>query len=158
MLIREDTEIDAAPEIVWSAIHDYRSRMEWDSMLRRLAVDGQSPDEAGPISVGSEVSQWARWQAGGVAMIARYTECVPPSNERDGIAAVTMVRGPWFFRSFEATSELTRTATGQTLCEAVCRFDCQPRWLRFLVEPAVRLMFVRETKLRWKSLKAYLEA
>lgn len=156
--LHEVTLIDAAPEAVWKAIHNYSRRMEWDTMLRRVAVDGVAPTAESPVTSGSEVTQWSRWLAGGVKMIARYDECVPPTDECDSVATVQMVAGPWFFRSFHARSVLKRREDGFTRCEASYRFECRPLGLRWIVNRAVTWMFHRETAARWKSLKSYVES
>lgn len=155
--LTEVTEIDASPETVWEAIHDYRKRLEWDVMLRRVAVDGEDPNEAGVIDVGTVVTQWARWSAGGVMLAARYDVHEPPTSGSNGRASISMVEGPWFFREFTADVRLEPTESGGTRCLARYRFAVRPAALRWIAEPIVVWMFMKETNARWHSLRRYLQ-
>lgn len=155
--LHEMTEIDAAPETVWAAIHDYTRRLEWDTMLRRVAVDGQPPSNTTPVRAGSEITQWSKWSAGGVVMTARYDACQPPSGDNDAVATVVMTRGPWFFKHFTAHAVLKRRLDGGTRCWATYKFECRPKLLRAVIKPAVIFMFRRETVARWESLRKYVE-
>lgn len=157
MTLYEQTEIAARPEAVWAAIHDYGIRLDWDTMLRQVAVDGRIAPESCPVGVGTEVTQWARWQAGGVAIQVCYTTYEPPTESSDGLAIVNMIHGPWFFDSFSAEVAIKRQADGSSLCDATYQIECRPRALRAIVEPATRFMFARETKIRWRALKRYLQ-
>lgn len=153
----EMTDIAVSPSKVWDAIHKYEHRLEWDRMLRDLAVDGVAPRQAAAINVGSEVTQWARWTAGGVMMKARYLVSRPPTATEAGYAKVEMIRGPWFFRSFTAQSELIALDANSTRSVAKYEFECGPKWLRWIIEPIVLAVFRHETTARWVSLKRYLE-
>lgn len=153
----ETTEIAVAPSEVWNAIHEYEHRLEWDRMLRDVAVDGVAPKRAAAINAGSEVTQWARWAAGGVMMKVRYLVSRSPTATAAGYAKVEMIRGPWFFRAFTARSELIALDAGSTRSVAKYEFECGPKWLRWVIEPIVLAVFRRETTSRWASLKRYLE-
>lgn len=162
MTFREEIEIGAPCQAVWAAIHDYADRLRWDSMLRSLAVDGKSPELARPIDVGSEITQWAKWSAGGVRLTAKYTVYQPPTEFAPGefapgVAEIEMIDGPWFFDSFHAVSKLVPIDNRTTRCEAEYNYNCRPRFLLAAVEPAVRSFFERETRRRWVSLKSWLE-
>lgn len=156
--LHEITHINAPRRVVWAAIHDYTTRMQWDTLLRRVAVDGQPPENANPITVGTEVTQWSRWRAGDVKMIARYDKHVPPAEGQDGVAIVNMVKGPWFFRSFRALAVLQECDDGSTQCEATYTFDCRPAALQWIVNRVVIWMFQRETAARWKSMQKHIES
>lgn len=85
-------------------------------------------------------------------MDTRYVTCDFPT------ASIEMVGGPWFFRSFRATTRLERTPGGGTIWTGEYDFHCRPGWLRRIVEPIVTWMFQRKTRLRVAGLKEWLEA
>ena len=80
------------------------------------------------------------------------------SYTRPSVAAVRMTRGPILFRSFAATIRQDRIDDNTTRVTYRYNFISRPRWLAFVIEPIVQLVFHRETSRRLAALKKFVEA
>ena len=142
-------DIHAAPEVVFDLIHDYSRRLEWDPFLREAYL----LNNAKTADLGVSSRCIARWTVGGSAMDTIYVSYTRPS-----VAAVRMTRGPILFRSFAATIRQDRTDDNTTRVTYRYNFISRPRWLAFVIEPIVQLVFHRETSRRLTALKKFVEA
>lgn len=150
----ETKEIAAPPKLVFEAINNYGRRLEWDTLLRDaeiLAASGDILPRSTPLVAGMRVRSYARWLSGGVVMETLYTLCEFPSAELE------MVKGPWFFESFRATAHLKGTADGCTCWTGEYIFTCRPRALRWILEPVVTWVFLRETRMRVNGMRKWME-
>ena len=145
-------DIDASCEEVFDAIHDYRIRLRWDTLLSRACiVDGST--EAG---LGVRTLCAGRNSLAGLGMETIYI-----SFQRPRVAAVRMRRGPWFITDFVASIRHAALPPGKENRSRVIykfRIIARPRWLRAVLDPLLRLIFQRETRKRLVSLKRYIEA
>jgi hypothetical protein len=146
-------EIAVPPKQVFGAINNYAQRLDWDTLLRKAEV----LDENGkilPINTtlvtGMSVVSHARWLSGGVVMVTRYTRCEFP------LAEIEMIKGPWFFKSFNATARIEEVAGGARWTGDY-KFSCRPGILSWMIQPIVSWVFLRETKMRAKGMKIWLE-
>jgi hypothetical protein len=142
-------DIQAGCQEVFDVIHDYGTRLRWDTLLSKASiVDGSA--EAG---VGVTTLCVGRSGMAGLGM-----ETVYISFDRPRVAAVKMKRGPWFVSDFAASIRHTDLAPGaRSRVIYKFRITARPVWLRAVLDPVLRLMFQRETRKRLESLKRYIE-
>jgi hypothetical protein len=74
------------------------------------------------------------------------------------VAAVRMLRGPWFLDRFASTWRFREAAPGVTRVDFRFHLRVRPRWLRALLTPLVMAAFSRETRKRLLALKGVFEA
>jgi hypothetical protein len=145
-------DINGPCEVVFDVVHDYGIRLQWDTLLSKACIVDEAATEAG---VGVRTLCVGRTAFGRVGM-----ETVYVSFDRPRVAAVKMSRGPWFVGGFAAsirhTDSLTEPGT-QSLVTYKLQIYGRPRWLRFLLDPLLRLAFRYETRKRLLSLKRYVE-
>ena len=150
MSTAEIREIIPAPaEAVFELLHDYRRRLEWDTLLQEAYLESEfSEAQRGAISV-------CRGKAilGGFALRTQYV-----SFERGKVAAVKMLNQPPFFDSFAAS--IRHLAIDANHSEVIYKvnFTARPRWLRPVLQPLMRIIFVWETRKRLKALKNFFQS
>ena len=150
MSTTEIREIVPAPaDAVFALVHDYRRRLEWDTLLQEAYLEPEFSEAArGAISV-------CRGRAilGGFALRTQYV-----SFEKGKIAAVKMLNRPPFFDSFAAS--IRHLAIDDNRSEVIYKvnFAARPRWLRWILNPLIRAVFVWETRKRLRALKNYFQS
>ena len=138
-------EISAEPEAIFDLIHDYSRRLDWDPFLSAATLlNGATSADLGVVSRCVACS--------GLAMDTEYV-----SFSRPIVAAVSMTRGPFFFRKFAASIRQKQLSANLTLVTYRYYFEVQPRFLSFVIQPIVNFVFKRETRKRLAALKSYLE-
>jgi hypothetical protein len=138
--------ISAPSEDVFSLLHDYNRRLEWDTLLRdaRLCENwSQAQLHARSVCTG-------RWYLGGFSLETEYITFNPPR-----IAAVKLINRPPFFKTFAATIRHRNLENGQSSIEYIFNFTARPSWLNFLLHPIMKLIFQWETRKRLRSLRNY---
>jgi hypothetical protein len=145
----EIREIMPAPaDAVFALLHDYRRRLEWDTLLREAYLE-EGFDEArrGAISV-------CRGKAilGGFALRTQYV-----SFEKGKVAAVKMLNQPPFFDSFAASIRHLKIDDYQSEIIYKVNFSAKPPCLRAILHPLMRAVFVWETRRRLKALKTFFQ-
>ena len=142
-------EIAAPSSVVFDLIHDYSKRLEWDPFLRSATLlNGSLEAGRGVVSRCS-----AKFSAGGMSMDTEYV-----SFSRPNVAAVRLVRGPWCFKTFAATIRHSEIAANRSKVTYNFNFTTAPSSLRFLLDPLIRWIFMRETKARLIALKNSIES
>ena len=137
-------QISASSADVFRLLHDYASRLTWDTLLQEAYLtDGCTEAQLGATSVCR-----GRWYLGGVALKTRYVSFRPPE-----VAAVKMVNRPPFFETFAATIRHRDLENGRSSIEYKYRFAARPRWLRFLLHPLMNAIFAAETRKRLRALR-----
>ena len=138
--------IPAGREETFDLLHDYRRRLEWDTLLRRAYTVDDVP--AGP---GVEAVCQGRWHLGGLSFRTTYV-----TFRRPELAAVKLVGRVPFFASWAASirhepipgadpserHELRYTLT----------FSCRPKPLAPLIERIALAAFRWETHRRLRAL------
>lgn len=143
----EIKEIISAPaEAVFALLHDYKRRLEWDTLLQEAYLEeGFNEAANGAISV-------CRGRAilGGFALRTQYV-----SFEKGRVAAVKMLNRPPFFDSFAAS--IRHVAINENQSEVIYKvnFNAKPRWLQRILHPLMRAVLVWETRKRLKALKIF---
>jgi hypothetical protein len=129
-------------------IHDYEVRLEWDTLLSKACIVDNSP-KAG---LGVKTLCVGRNTVAGFGM-----ETVYISFDRPRVAAVRMTRGPWFVKDFAAS--ITHQALDENRSRVTYKFKitARPKWLRFVLDPILRVVFQWETRKRLRSLKRFVE-
>ena len=145
----EIREIIPAPaDAVFELIHDYRRRLEWDTLLQEAYLEaGFSEAQCGAISVCR-----GRTFLGGFALRTQYI-----SFEKGKVAAVKMLNQPPFFDSFAASIRHLKIDDNHSEVIYKVNFVAKPRWLRGVLHPLMRTIFVWETRKRLRALKIFFQ-
>jgi hypothetical protein len=140
-------EIIPAPSgEVFDLVHDYARRLEWDTLLRAAYLDdGHTAAGLGATSVCV-----GRWSLGGIGLKTVYVTFDPPT-----VAAVKMVNSPAFFRSWAASIRHEAVSDHESRITYKFHFTTRPRVLRWLLDPLMQRIFLRETRKRLQALKAH---
>jgi hypothetical protein len=146
----EIKEIIAAPaEAVFALLHDYKRRLEWDTLLQEAYLEPEfEKSEKGAISVcrGKTI-------LGGFAVRTVYV-----SFEPGKVAAVKMLNQPPFFDSFAASIRHRKIDDAHSEVIYKVNFTAKPRFLRPIVNPIMHFVFVWETRKRLRALKHFFES
>ena len=138
--------INAPASEVFALLHDYRRRLEWDTLLQEAYLEPEfEKAERGAISVCR-----GRPILGGFALRTEYI-----SFEKGKVAAVKMLNQPPFFETFAAS--IRHIEINENTSEVIYKvnFSAKPYWLGVILHPLMRRIFVWETRKRLKSLKKY---
>ena len=138
--------IPASAEDVFALVHDYKKRLEWDTLLQEAYLEPEFAEAGrGAISVCRGKSM-----LGGFALRTEYV-----SFEKGKVAAVKMLNQPPFFDTFAAS--IRHIAIDENHSEIIYKvnFTAKPRLLRPLLHPFMRIVFVWETRKRLKALKKF---
>jgi len=152
-LIECSVDINAPREVVFDVVHNYQIRLEWDTLLSKACILDEAATEAG---VGVRTLCVGRMALGRVGM-----ETVYISFDRPRAAAVRMKRGPWFVGDFAASIRHADSPAAPGTASRVTyklQIHGRPSWLRFILDPILRLAFRYETRKRLLSLKRYIES
>ncbi len=136
--------IPASAEKVFALVHDYKKRLEWDTLLQEAYLEPEFTEAGrGAISVCRGKSFLGEF--------ALRTEYI--SFEKGKVAAVKLLNRPPFFDTFAAS--IRHVAIDGNHSEIIYKvnFTAKPRFLRPLLHPVMRLIFAAETRKRLKALK-----
>ena len=140
--------IAASAESVFELLHDYKRRLEWDTLLQEAYLEPEFEESRkGAISVCR-----GKAMVGGFAVRTQYV-----SFEKGKVAAVRMLNQPPFFETFAAS--IRHFQIDDTHSEVIYKvnFSAKPRRLRPLLDPLMRAVFIWETRKRLRSLKKFFE-
>jgi hypothetical protein len=143
---RVSQDMPASCEVVFDLVHDYTRRLEWDTLLREAFVEGGAPAGHGAIAVCS-----GRWLVGGLTLRTVYV-----SFTRGEVAAVKMVNTPMLFERWAASIRHEPLEGGRSRITYTYNFRAKPRWLAWLLEPILALVFRWETGRRLRALQREL--
>jgi hypothetical protein len=140
--------IPASAEAVFVLVHDYRRRLEWDTLLSEAYLEPEfEKSEKGAISVcrGKRI-------LGGFAVRTEYV-----SFEKGKVAAVKMLNQPPFFETFAASIRHLKIDDENSEIIYKVNFTGKPRWLRPILDPLMRAVFTWETRKRLQALKKFFQ-
>lgn len=138
--------IPAPGEAVFDLLHDYRRRLEWDTLLRAAYLtDGHTAAGKGVSSVCV-----GRRSLGSLAFKTVYVTFERPSR-----AAVKLVNAPPFFAAWAATIQHQDLPAQQSRLTYTFHFTVKPRLLRPLLDPLMERIFRWETQQRLRALQRY---
>jgi len=145
--ISEIKEVIPAPATeVFDLLHDYRRRLEWDTLLQKAYLEDDFPEaRKGAISVCQ-----GRVILGGFALRTEYV-----SFERGKVAAVKMLNRPPFFDTFAASIRHADTSDNESEIIYKVNFTARPKFLRPILHPLMKAVFAWETRRRLASLKEF---
>ncbi len=138
--------IPASADAVFALVHDYRRRLEWDTLLREAYLEPEfSEAKRGAISV-------CRGELilGGFAVRTEYV-----SFEPGKVAAVKMLNQPPFFDTFAASIRHLKISDDESEIIYKLNFTAKPKWLRWILHPAMNRIFAWETRKRLAALKGF---
>jgi hypothetical protein len=138
--------IPASAAEVFALVHDYKRRLEWDPLLQKAYLEPEF-SEAGEGAI--SVCQ-GRPILGGFALRTIYVTFQPPR-----VAAVKILNKPLFFDSFAAS--IRHSDVGENESEIIYHynFTAKPKFLRWILNPIMSLIFAWETKKRLRALKNF---
>jgi hypothetical protein len=143
----EIKEVIPAPATeVFDLLHDYRRRLEWDTLLQKAYLEDDFPEACkGAISVCQ-----GRVILGGFALRTEYV-----SFERGKVAAVKMLNQPPFFDTFAASIRHADIGDNESEIIYKVNFTARPKFLRPILHPLMKAVFAWETRRRLASLKEF---
>jgi hypothetical protein len=144
----EVSELMPAPStVVFDVLHDYRRRLEWDTLLRAAYLEGEH------VCAGKGVTSVCvgRRLLGGLALRTIYV-----TFQRPTLAAVKMLNSPAFFGTWAASIHHEDLSAQESRVTYKFQFKAKPRLLGFILEPLMKTIFVWETRKRLRALRAYV--
>lgn len=140
--------VPASCEAAFDLVHDYGRRLQWDPMLRVAYVEGGGAAAQGAVAVCS-----GKWIVGGLTLRTVYVSFV-----RGEVAAVKMVNAPMLFERWAASIRHEPLAGGSSRITYTYNFRAKPRWLAFVLEPVLAIVFRWETRKRLRAVRRVLAA
>lgn len=141
--------IPTSATAVFALVHDYRRRLEWDTLLREAYLEPEfAKAERGAISVCR-----GRLILGGFALRTQYI-----SFEKGRVAAVKLLNEPPFFDTFAASIRHVKLDANHSEVIYKVNFTARPRLLRPILHPLMRAVLVWETRKRLKALKKFFQS
>lgn len=138
--------IPASSSEVFRLLHDYRRRLEWDTLLQDARLcEGWTEAQLHATSVCT-----GHWYLGGLALETEYVSFSPPD-----VAAVKMSNRPAFFETFAATIRHRDLNDGTSSIEYKYNFTARPAWLCWLLHPLIAIIFRWETRKRLQALRQH---
>ena len=141
-------EINASCDAVFELIHNYDTRLQWDSMLCEATLLGAAAE----VVKGVRTRCVGNWKCLWLAIEADYL-----SYEKGKVAAVKMSNKPMFFAEFAATIRHDDLDDGRSKVTYIYNFHAKPRSLVFLFEPIMAFCLNREVMHRLAALKRFAE-
>ena len=141
--------IPAPVETVFDLLHDYKRRLEWDTLLQEAYLEPEFEQSGkGAISVcrGKNI-------LGGFAVRTVYV-----SFEPGKVAAVKMLNQPPFFDTFAASIRHRKIDNENSEVIYKVHFTAKPHILQPILNPIMRRVFVWETRKRLRALKNFFES
>lgn len=138
--------LPASADDAFDLVHDYGRRLEWDTLLRAAYLtDGHREAGLGVTSVCV-----GRRALGGVALATRYV-----SFRRGKVAAVEMLRPTFLFARWAASIRHGEIGPRESRITYTYSFAARPRWLSWLLEPILAIVFRWETSKRLRALRRH---
>lgn len=141
--------ISAPAETVFALVHDYKRRLEWDTLLQEAYLEPEFAEASrGAISVCR-----GKWILGGFALRTEYV-----SFEKGKVAAVKLLNHPPFFDTFAASIRHLEIDENHSEIIYKVNFTAKPRLLRPILHPLMNMLFTLETRKRLKALKNFFQS
>jgi hypothetical protein len=137
--VTSDAWVPVRPDLAFAVSQTTgQVRLRWDPFIRHQRLVGATRPGKGVRTVTK-----ARL---GPAMLSEYVSYRPPTS-----VGMTMVEGPWFFRSFGGGWRFTpeeRDGVAGTRAVWKYTYAVRPAWLRFVAEPVGQWLLGREIRAR----------
>lgn len=138
----ETIVIDRQPDQVFDLTQDYNRRLEWDTFLKRAELVNEAQ------TAGKDIKAYC------VAKNGLGMETIYVSFNRPKVAAIKMTRGPYMFRSFNASWNF-KEAGNKT--EVIFLYSFKLRFPFNLIQPLVKRILQKDVQKRLIDLKRYME-
>ncbi|HZY96491.1 MAG TPA: SRPBCC family protein [Candidatus Cybelea sp.] len=144
MKFSKSLQIDCPREQIFDLTQDYPRRLEWDPFLSEARLlDGALTPQIGAKALCVDHH--------GFSM-----EVVYVAYKRPEVAAVKMVRGPFFLSSFAGTWRFSEAGEGRTL--VLFEYYYRLKWPFAVLRPFVDAVFAREIAERLEALDNFVKA
>lgn len=141
--------IPASAADVFAIVHDYKRRLEWDTLLSEAYLEPEfSEAMRGAVSVCR-----GKMILGGFSLRTQYV-----SFEKGKVAAVKLLDQPPFFESFAASIRHFEINENNSEIIYKVNFTAKPKFLRWFLHPLLRVIFAWETRKRLKALKVFFQS
>jgi hypothetical protein len=140
--------IPASSSAVFDLLHDYKRRLEWDTLLQAAYLENGAKVAAKGVTAVCV----GRKSLGGIALKTIYV-----TFERPTLAAVKMVNAPVFFQSWAASIRHEDISARESRLTYKFQFTSRPAFLRLVLEPVMKRLFVWETRKRLRALKEFFK-
>jgi ribosome-associated toxin RatA of RatAB toxin-antitoxin module len=137
--------LPASAQVLFDLTQDYARRLEWDPFPESY----QFHEGATHARVGVHVTVKAR---NGYRMRVEYV-----SFDRPRVAAIKMVTGPWFMRSFAGAWNFVPEGDKSTRVTFKYNIIAGPGMVGKLLQPFIVRSFSRHTRRRLAALKSHVE-
>jgi ribosome-associated toxin RatA of RatAB toxin-antitoxin module len=138
--------IPASAEAVFALVHDYRRRLEWDTLLQEAYLEPEFPEaKRGAISVCR-----GKLILGGFALRTEYV-----TFEKGRVAAVKLLNQPPLFASFAASIRHIKISENESEIVYKLNFTAKPKLFRWFLHPLMSKIFAWETRKRLRALKRF---
>jgi ribosome-associated toxin RatA of RatAB toxin-antitoxin module len=143
MKFSKSLEIDCPREQIFDLTQDYARRLEWDPFLSKAGLlDGARTPQIGAKALCVDHH--------GFSM-----EVVYVAYKRPEVAAVKMMRGPFFVSSFAGTWRFTEAGNGRTL--VLFEYYYRLAWPFAILRRFVDAVFAREIAERLEALANFVK-
>jgi hypothetical protein len=133
---------------VFDLIHDYKRRLEWDTLLQKAYLEPEftiARKDAISVCQGKII-------LGGFALRTQYI-----TFERGKVAAIKMLNQPPFFYTFAASIRHFEIDENNSEVVYQVNFTAKPKFLRPILHPIMKVIFAWETKKRLTALRKFFE-
>jgi hypothetical protein len=134
---------------VFDLIHDYKRRLQWDTLLQKAYLEPEF-SVAGKDAI--SVCQ-GKIILGGFTLRTKYI-----TFERGKVAAVKMLNQPPFFDTFAASIRHFEIDENKSEVVYYVNFTAKPKLLRPILHPIMKAIFTLETKKRLTALRKFFES
>ncbi len=142
----QTVEVPASATTVFDLVHDYKRRLEWDTMLSQAMLLGG----ATLANVGVRSLCVGTWRSGFVAMETEYV-----TFARGRVAAVKLTNRPSLFERFAATIKHQALTETRSRITYIYSFSTRPRILAPMLDPIVDLIMARAIRGRLLALQLF---
>lgn len=144
---RFEYDMPASVDVVFDVFHYHCWRSRWDSLVGNTQVVGGAPCPYVGAITENIGDGWMR-------SLSMRTQFV--SFDRPRVAAATMIGQSFPFASWAASMKHQPVGANRSIMIYTYTFQVGPRWLRWLLEPIVKLVFDRQTQCRFQRMQKFL--
>ena len=144
-MVAYEEVIPGTPEALFDLTQNYAKRLAWDPFPECYEFHGTNEP-----SVGAELTVKAK---NGFSMRVKYV-----SFNRPRVAAIEMVRGPWFFKRFAGAWQFLPESASASRVSFKYSVEARPSVLAPLVNRLLARSFGEHARQRLLALKHFVES
>jgi ribosome-associated toxin RatA of RatAB toxin-antitoxin module len=136
--------LPGSAESLFDLSQDYARRLDWDPFPQgyRFLPPFERAEPSAMLVVRAR---------NGFEMTVRYV-----SFRRPQVAAIEMIRGPWFIAAFAGSWRFVEVAPERTRVTFKYNIVAGPRWLAWLIQPLLDRSFARHARKRLQALHSHV--